>query len=222
MDGNGRWAAQNGVIRAKGHSEGAQAAKRCVKSAIACHVKYLSLYIFSTENWNRSAEEVDSLLNMILDIVRKEEAFYVEYGIRIIHSGAKERMSQRLIDEIAWVEERTKVFDNIIVNIAINYGGRDEIVRAVNRLCRDNTCRMPISATKLCEYMDVPLLPDPDLIIRTGGEYRLSNFLLWGSAYSELYFCDKLWPDWQDEDLKIALAEYSVRKRSFGGKSISS
>lgn len=221
MDGNGRWAVRHGLIRTQGHNEGVHAAKRCVKSAIEFGIKYLSLYVFSTENWNRPAGEVDILFNLITNNLRKEEQFYVDNGIRVVHSGSKAEMAERVIEEIMWVETRTALFDNIVVNLAINYGGQDEIVRAVNRFYQEHDRSTLITAKDIRQHIDVPSLPNPDLIIRTGGERRLSNFLLWESAYAELYFSDKLWPDWQIEDLDMALQTYASRQRSFGGKRVS-
>lgn len=220
MDGNGRWAVRHGLVRTQGHNEGIHAAKRCVKSAIDLGVRHLSLYVFSTENWNRPNEEVNILLGLIVNNLRKEEQFYVDNGVRVVHSGSKGGMPEHIIEEIMWVEARTKIFRNIVVNLAINYGGQDEIVRAVNRFYQESDRSTPITVQNIKEHLDIPLLPSPDLIIRTGGECRLSNFLLWESAYAELYFSDKLWPDWQAEDLGVALGTYSSRQRSFGGKRI--
>ena len=220
MDGNGRWAARHGMMRTEGHAEGVRAAKRCVQSAITCGIRYLSLYVFSTENWNRTKEEVGILMRLIANNLRKEEKFYQQNGVRVIHSGSREEMPKYVVDEIEWVERRTELFDTIVVNIAINYGGRDEIARAVNRFYQHNSHYTPISTEDIEAHLDITRMPSPDLIIRTGGEYRLSNFLLWGSAYAELYFSDKLWPDWQHEDLETALRAYSSRCRSFGGKRV--
>lgn len=222
MDGNGRWALRNRLARTQGHAAGIHAAKRCVESALKCGIEYLSLYVFSTENWNRSNEEVNILLNLIAVNLRREEQFYVDNGVRVVHSGEKEGMPVSIIEEIAWAEERTRHFDNMVVNLAINYGGHAEIVRAVNRWCQEQegSRAADISIEDIERNLDIPLLPPPDLIIRTGGEYRLSNFLLWESAYAELYFSDKLWPDWQKQDLEVAIKNYSTRHRSFGGKRV--
>lgn len=218
MDGNGRWAVRHGLIRTQGHNEGIHAAKRCVKSAIDLGIRHLSLYVFSTENWNRPQEEVNILLSLIANNLRKEEQFYIDNEIRVVHSGSKAGMPEHIIEEITWVEARTELFHNIMINLAINYGGQDEIVRAINRFYQENDHTAAITVENITEHLDAPLLPSPDLIIRTGGECRLSNFMLWESAYAELYFSDKLWPDWQSEDLETAVQTYSARQRSFGGK----
>lgn len=220
MDGNGRWAIRHGLARTKGHVEGLNVAKRCVKSAIDFGIQHLSLYIFSTENWNRSNVEVEFLFNLIASNIRKEEQFYIENRVRVVHSGSKAEMPEHVAAEIEWAEERTKLFENIVVNLAINYGGQDEITRAVNRFYQEHDHATPITTQNIKDYLDLPLLPNPDLIIRTGGECRLSNFMLWESAYSELYFSDTLWPDWQLQDFEEALRTYSSRRRSFGGRRV--
>lgn len=220
MDGNGRWALRHGLARTQGHAEGVRATKQCVRAAIAHGIQYLSLYVFSTENWSRSNEEIEILFKLITNNLRKEEQFYVENGIRVVHSGSKDGMPDYVVDEIMWAEERTRLFNDIVVNLAINYGGQEEIVRAVNRFYQHHDTHTSISVADIRERLDTPLLPNLDFIIRTGGEHRLSNFLLWESAYAELYFSDKLWPDWQQHDLEIALQEYASRHRSFGGKRV--
>lgn len=215
MDGNGRWAVQRGYRRTRGHQEGIEAAKRVIHGAIDLGISYISLYAFSTENWKRTENEVSFIMALVARNLRGQYDFYRENHIRVRHSGNLEGLPMAVQKEIATVREETKNFDRITVNIAINYGGRDEIVRAVNRILteKDGT----ISEAQISSALDLSDTPEPDLIIRTGGDRRLSNFLLWECAYSELYFSDRLWPDWSEEDLKAAVEDYTNRKRNYGG-----
>jgi len=215
MDGNGRWAKERGKPRTFGHSEGLQAAKRITKAASDMGVKYLSCYTFSTENWKRSESEVSFLMQLLKKHLREQLSFLRENNIRIVHTGSLDRLPQAVQKEIVDMEDLTKDLTGMTANLVINYGGRDEIVRAVKRLQEKG--EREITEEALSAAMDHPDIPDPDLIIRTGGEIRLSNFLLWESAYSELYFSPKYWPDWQAEDLKEAIDAYNSRNRRFGG-----
>ena len=215
MDGNGRWAKERGKPRTFGHSEGVRTAKRIAKAASDMGIKYLSLYTFSTENWKRSETEVNFLMQLLKKHLREQLSFYRENNIRVVHSGSLDRLPKVVQKEIVDVEALTKDFTGMTANLVINYGGRDEIVRAVKKL-RDQG-ESEITEEKLSAAMDHPDIPDPDLIIRTGGELRISNFLLWESAYSELYFSKKYWPDWQPEDLKEALDAFASRNRRYGG-----
>ena len=215
MDGNGRWAKERGKPRTFGHSEGVRTAKRIAKAASDMGVKYLSLYTFSTENWKRSEKEVKFLMQLLKKHLREQLSFYRENNIRVVHSGSLDRLPEVVQKEIVDVEDLTKDFTGMTANLVINYGGRDEIVRAVKKL-RDQG-ESEITEEKLSAAMDHPEIPDPDLIIRTGGELRISNFLLWESAYSELYFSKKYWPDWQEEDLKEAIEAFASRNRRYGG-----
>jgi undecaprenyl diphosphate synthase len=215
MDGNGRWAKERGKPRTFGHSEGVRTAKRIAKAASDMGIKYLSLYTFSTENWKRSETEVTFLMQLLKKHLREQLSFYQENNIRVVHSGSLDRLPKVVQKEIVDVEALTKDLTGMTANLVINYGGRDEIVRAVRKL-RDQG-ESEITEDKLSAAMDHPEIPDPDLIIRTGGELRISNFLLWESAYSELYFSKKYWPDWQAEDLKEALDAFASRNRRYGG-----
>ncbi len=222
MDGNGRWATARSLPRTEGHRQGLGAAKRIVKAASSLGISFLSLYTFSTENWKRTQEEVSFLMNLILGHLSAELDFYRENRIRVVHSGRREDLSPRLLDEIDAVARDTAGYDGLTVNLAINYGGRDEIIRAFHRLGHKGASLNPGGAEGDMEeairlYLDNPEIPDPDLIIRTGGEQRLSNFLLWQSAYSELYFCDTLWPDFGESHFVKALENYAGRERKFGG-----
>lgn len=215
MDGNGRWAKARGLPRTEGHREGLRVAKRIIRAAEDLGIRYLSLYTFSTENWKRAEEEVSFLMSLISRHLRAEFDFYRENHIRIVHSGDAVGLPEEVRESIRSVVDDTARYDGITVNLAINYGGRDEILRAFQRLIRSGA---ELSTEEsLRSFLDVPSLPDPDLIIRTGGDLRLSNFMIWESAYAELFFSDKLWPDWNEEDLKKAVDSFSVRERRFGG-----
>lgn len=226
MDGNGRWAKQRGQPRTSGHDEGLKTAKRIIRAASDAGISYLSLYTFSTENWKRAEDEVSFLMGLIKKHLKREYDFYRENRIRVVHSGDIERLPDDVQSEINQVMLDTRDYPGIVVNLAINYGGRDEIIRAFNRWL-SNSERMHstgkpensgrITEKDFREFLDLPSFPDPDLVIRTAGEKRVSNFLLWQAAYSEFYYSDKLWPDWQPEDLSQALEVYAGRDRKFGG-----
>jgi undecaprenyl diphosphate synthase len=217
MDGNGRWATRRNLSRHRGHREGLNAAKRTVTAARALGIQYLSLYTFSTENWSRTQDEVSFLMGLITSHLRKEYDFYRENKVRVVHSGNLERLPPNLQRELAAVMKDTEDFDGIQVNLAINYGGRDEIVRSVNRWLHNGRGDSDLDANTLRQHLDLPAFPEPDLLIRTGGERRLSNFLIWEAAYSELLFSDVLWPDFGHEDLEGAILDYQSRERKFGG-----
>jgi len=218
MDGNGRWAQQRGKPRTEGHLEGVKAAKRVVAAAAEARLVYLSLYAFSTENWARTQEEVSYLMGLIGLYLKKEYDFYRHNRIRIVHSGDLDGLPSAVQKEIEDVTRDTAEFGGLTVNLSINYGGRDEIIRAFRRLQAEDSLES-LTEESFRQYLDHPELPDPDLIIRSANEQRLSNFLLWESAYAELYFSPKLWPDWDGSDLREALADYARRSRRFGGTS---
>jgi len=221
MDGNGRWAQERKLPRSEGHREGLKTAKRIVAAARDMGIRYLSFYAFSTENWKRAQEEVSFLMRLIVDHLSKEFDFYRENRVRVIHSGRKDGLPPAVLKEILNVEKDTAQNDSIVVNLAINYGGRDEILRAVNAAIEKKTGQglpFELSEDDIRRELDTASLPDPDLIIRTAGEFRLSNFLLWGSAYAEFYSSEKYWPDWEAVDLRRALDAYGSRQRLFGGK----
>jgi undecaprenyl diphosphate synthase len=229
MDGNGRWAKQRGLARTEGHREGLEVAKRIVLAARREGVRFLSLYTFSTENWKRTAQEVGFLMSLIRIHLMKELDFYRENEIRIVHSGDRSGLSREVLTEIDRAVADTKHHHELTVNLAINYGGKDEIVRSIHRVIPNlytTDAQHPavlhdeitgvVTEQTIAQNLDHPEIPDPDLIIRTGDEMRLSNFLLWQSAYSELYFSSKYWPDFTPEDFHAALAEYAHRERRFG------
>ena len=216
MDGNGRWAQNLGKPRSFGHQEGLKTAKKIAIAALNAGVKYLSLYVFSTENWKRTEEEVSFLMQLIKSHLRAEYNFYKENKIRVLHSGDLKKLPKEIQKEITDITNETLAFDKLAVNLAINYGGRDEIIRAVNRWMKNRSGDEELTENDLGKYLDLPDVPDPDLIIRTAGDLRLSNFLLWESAYSEFYFSEKAWPEWTEEDFNNAIQEYMKRDRKFG------
>ena len=216
MDGNGRWAGQRGQLRTQGHIEGLQAAKRVVKAACEIGLSFLSLYTFSTENWKRTAQEVGFLMGLVKQYLREELGFCLENHIRVRHAGDRKGLPADILEALDDTCNATKSFEGLQVILALNYGGRDEIVRAVRKLIADGQDAGTVTEERLSKFMDNPDIPDPDLIIRTAGEFRTSNFLLWEGAYTEYYFSAKLWPDWTSEDLQEAILAYKRRDRRFG------
>jgi len=216
MDGNGRWAKSRGLVRTQGHLEGLKTAKRIVKAASDLGIKYLTLYAFSTENWKRAAEEVGFIMGLIKQYLRAEFDFSKQNKIRVRHAGDFDGLPPDIQKELSDSITDTAGFEGMQVILAINYGGRDEIIRAFKKFAAESE-NADVSEDVIQNYLDNPDVPDPDLIIRSAGEYRTSNFLLWEGAYSELYISQKLWPDWDKEDLETAIAEYQSRDRRFGG-----
>ena len=215
MDGNGRWAKKRLLPRSAGHKVGVDVARSIMTYADEIGIKYLTLYTFSTENWKRSKEEVDYLMKLLHDHIKNERDFYVKKNIRFLHSGDLSALSPELQEDIKSIIDETKNNTGITLILAINYGGRDEIVRGINKaICDKNNC---ISEIDFRNYLDNPTVPDADLIIRTGGEKRLSNFLMWQSAYSEFEFIDTLWPDYKKTDFYNSLLSFQEKNRRFGG-----
>ena len=214
MDGNGRWAKQRNLPRTSGHKEGLEVAKKIVKAAKEVGVKYITLYTFSTENWKRTQDEVGYLMGLIKNHLRAEFKFYKENDIRVKHIGNLSGLPKDIQDEINSTIEECKDFNSLTVVLAINYGGKDEITRAINKAKSENK---QINENNFTEFFDLPEMPDVDLIIRTGGEKRLSNFLLWHGAYAELDFVDTLWPDYNEECFYQSIKEFQKRNRRFGG-----
>lgn len=214
MDGNGRWAKQRNLPRTSGHKEGLEVAKKIVKAAKDIGVKYITLYTFSTENWKRTQEEVGYLMGLIKNHLRAEFKFYKENDIRVKHIGNLEGLPKDIQEEINSTVEECKDFNSLTVVLAINYGGKDEIIRATNKAVKENRL---LTENNFTEFYDLPEMPDVDLIIRTGGEKRLSNFLLWHGAYAELDFVDTLWPDYTEDCFYNSIKEFQKRNRRFGG-----
>jgi len=216
MDGNGRWAKKRGLPRLVGHNAGGDNIRPVAKILGDCGVKYLTLYMFSTENWNRPRIEVAGLLTLLGKKIDQEAQAFHQENIRLVHLGRLDRLSQKLRNKVQAAVELTRNNTGLTLCLAFDYGGRDEIVRAVGRMAKAGVANDNIDESVLAQYLDNPGIPDPDLIIRTGGESRLSNFLLWQAAYSELYFTPVLWPDFGRKDIEEALSEYKRRQRRFG------
>ena len=219
MDGNGRWAQKRGLPRTAGHKEGLETAKRIVRAASDLGISYITLYTFSTENWKRAQEEVGYLMGLIKGHLRAEFEFYKENKIRIEHIGNLSGLPRDVQEEILNAKKDTADFSGTTVVLAINYGGRDEIVRAARKLLESPVASQGkiLSEEDFCAAFDMPSLPEVDLLVRTGGEMRLSNFMLWHAAYAELFFTDTLWPDYGVEEFENCVKEFSARNRRFGG-----
>lgn len=216
MDGNGRWAQKRGLARTAGHKEGLETAKKIVKACANAGIKYVTLYTFSTENWKRAQEEVGYLMGLIKGHLRSEFEFYKANRIRIEHLGDLKGLPEDVQTEIINAKEETKNFTGLTVVLAINYGGRDEIIRSVKKIIEKQFDSDSLTEKSISDNFDIPELPDVDFLIRTGGEKRLSNFLLWHSAYAELCFTDTLWPDYTEDELIENLNEFYKRTRRFG------
>lgn len=216
MDGNGRWATVKGKNRLAGHKEGAESVRAIVEASKKIGIKYLTLYAFSTENWKRATEEVNGLMLLFEQFLKSEKKLMLKENIRLRIIGRKEGVSERLLKVIGEVEKETYVENpSLELNIAFNYGGRAEIIDGINKLLKED--KREITEEEFKNYLYNVNLPDPELIIRTSGELRTSNFLLWQSAYSEYYITDILWPDFREEQLKEAVETYIKRDRRFGG-----
>jgi len=220
MDGNGRWAGARGLPRTFGHRKGVEAVRRCVRHAGDRGIECLTLYAFSRENWRRPPTEVSELMTLLQRYIRSDLDKLVGNGVRVQVIGAREDLRENLRELIANAEARTCANERMTLVLAFNYGGRDEIVRAVRRT-HEAVARGELAADALTEetfarYLDTGPLPDPDLVIRTSGELRISNFLLWQSAYAEYAFPSTLWPDFDEEMFDEALGDYAGRQRRFG------
>jgi undecaprenyl diphosphate synthase len=211
MDGNARWASRQGLPVLAGHREGARTLKQTVRDAVELGVLELTVYAFSTENWTRPRDEVEGLMAMFAELIESETPELDEEGVRMRFIGRRDEVSDELRRRMAWAEEVTADNDRMTLFVAFNYGGRAEIVDAAARFDGGDE-----DAFRRCLY--APEMTDPELLIRTSGEHRLSNYLLWQCAYSELVFSDKLWPDFDKGDLAAALEEFEVRERRFGAR----
>lgn len=217
MDGNGRWAKLRNLPRTKGHREGLDVAKQIVKAASDLGIKFVTLYTFSTENWKRTQEEVGYLMTLIKKHLSSEFNFYKENKIRIEHIGDITALPMDVQTEIENAKNDTKNFTGTTVLLAINYGGKDEIIRGIKKLAAQKKDFSSITEQDLSLALDTKNIPDVDLLIRTGGELRLSNFLLWQAAYAELIFTDTLWPDYTKEEFIKNIQTFQHRTRRFGG-----
>ena len=216
MDGNGRWAKKRRLPRLAGHNAGGENIRPVVKIFANYGVKYLTLYMFSTENWNRPRIEVAGLLSLLAKKIDQETQAFHQENIRLVHLGRLDRLSQKLREKMKAAVELTKNNTGLTLCLAFDYGGRDEIVQAARRIADAGIPGDKIDESAFARYLYSTDIPDPDLVIRTGGESRLSNFLLWQAAYSELYFTPVLWPDFGHKDVEEALSEYKRRQRRFG------
>ena len=217
MDGNGRWAKQQGKPRTYGHKKGADTVRKILKEANRQNIKYLTLYAFSTENWKRSKFEVKALMTLFSNYLKKEKDELNENNVKLVYSGTDENVSDKLLKEMSDTEKFLEKNDAITLNIAFNYGGRREIIDGINQLLKDDSINK-INEEEFRKYLYHPEIPDPELVIRTGGEMRVSNFLLWEIAYSEFYICDKYWPEFTEKDFQIAIKDFANRNRRFGGE----
>ena len=214
MDGNGRWAEKRGLPRTFGHKEGADALRKIITYAGKIGVKYLTVYAFSTENWKRSKDEIDALMFLFKTYLKNEEKNIMKNNVRFLVSGRKNGVSSSLLEAIKKLEDKSRDNTGLILNIAFNYGGRAEIIDAVNSILKSGADNINEEDFSKYLYNDIP---DPELLIRTSGEFRISNFLLWQIAYSEIYITDALWPDFDEKELDKAIESYNGRDRRFGG-----
>lgn len=214
MDGNGRWAEKRGLPRTLGHKEGANALRKIITYAGKIGVGYLTVYAFSTENWKRSKDEVDALMFLFKTYLKNEEKNIMKNNVRFLVSGRKEGVSPSLLEAIKKLEDKSRDNTGLTLNIAFNYGGRAEITDAVNSILKSGIEHIDEENFSKYLYNDIP---NPELLVRTSGELRISNFLLWQIAYSEIYITDALWPDFDEKELDKAIQSYNERDRRFGG-----
>ena len=220
MDGNGRWAKAQGKDRCEGHIEGVVSVKACIKAARKRGVRYLTLYAFSTENWGRPQEEVNALMELFCKSVTKETPELIEQGVRVRIIGRRDRFSEEVRERLLHIEESTKEGEKLTLVLAFDYSSRDEMVRATKAVAekvqRGELSVEAINDRVISAHLDTADIPDPDLIVRTSGECRLSNFLLWQASYAEMYFPQTMWPDFREEAFDKALEIYAQRERRYG------
>jgi undecaprenyl diphosphate synthase len=216
MDGNGRWAKSHGMPRNEGHRQGKDNLRRIVEACVEFGIPVLTIYAFSTENWSRPPSEVGALLTILELVLDQEVEKLHKNGVQVRHIGSLEGVTPKLQEKIRKACAYTQNNNRLVLNVAFNYGGRDEIVRAVQRIVREGIPAAQVNEELISRYLYTGELPDPDLIIRTSGELRISNFLIWQAAYSEYYVTPTYWPDFDKDELRKALIEYSMRKRRFG------
>ena len=220
MDGNGRWAKSKGKERYEGHIEGVASVKACIKAACKRGVRYLTLYAFSTENWGRPQAEVDALMQLFCASVTKETPELIEQGVRVRIIGRRDRFSEDVRERLLHIEQSTAAGERLTLVLAFDYSSRDELVRATRKVAdkvqSGELCSEDINDEIISAHLDTADIPDPDLIIRTSGECRLSNFLLWQASYAEMYFPQTMWPDFREEAFDKALEEYASRERRYG------
>jgi undecaprenyl diphosphate synthase len=217
MDGNGRWAKLRGKPRIEGHRAGTENLRRILEHSVEFGVRMLTIYAFSTENWKRPPLEVMGLMNILENVIDRELPELHKNGVQLRHLGKLEKLKPTIRDKVKYAIELTKNNDRLILNVAFNYGGRDEIVQAVQNLIRDNVHPDDVTEDLLSKYMYTGASPDPELIIRTSGEFRTSNFLIWQAAYAEYYITPVYWPDFDKDEYYKALHTFSQRDRRYGG-----
>ncbi len=217
MDGNGRWALSRGLPRLAGHRAGTENLRRIIRASAEFGVKYLTIYAFSTENWRRPPAEVQGLMHILEDVIDRELEELYEEGVQLRHIGRLEKLAPNLRKKVQRAIHMTQENDRLILNIAFNYGGRDEIIYAIQNMIQDKVLADDVDIDLVDKYLFTAGIPDPDLVIRTSGELRTSNFLIWQSAYSEWYITPTYWPDFDREEYAKALETYAQRDRRFGG-----
>jgi undecaprenyl diphosphate synthase len=217
MDGNGRWALQRGLPRLAGHKAGTENLRRVIRSTVEFGIPYLTIYAFSTENWGRPPEEVQGLMRILEDVIDRELNELHKEGVQLRHIGRLERLAPTLQEKVLHAIDMTRDNQRLILNIAFNYGGRDEIVQAIQRIIKDGVPAENVTDEMVSRYLYTAGVPDPDLIIRTSGELRISNFLIWQAAYSEWYVTPTFWPDFDKEEYRRALETFAQRDRRYGG-----
>ncbi len=216
MDGNGRWAKARGLPRRAGHEAGTENLRRVIRACVEFEINILTIYAFSTENWGRPQWEVQALMHILENVIDRELDELNEEGVQLRHLGELDRLPEHLQRKVRYAVELTRNNERLIVNVAFNYGGRREIVRAIRQIVADGIPPEQIDEDVVSRYLYTAGLPDPDLIVRTSGELRVSNFLLWQGAYAEYYATPTYWPDFDREELRKALEHYSQRVRRFG------
>ena len=216
MDGNGRWAKSKGKLRIFGHNNGVKAVKNTVEAAAEIGIKFLTLYAFSTENWNRPSKEVNALMTLLVSAINKETKTLMNNNIKLSTIGDTDSLPSKAKKELAEAIDKTKENTRMTLVLALSYSGRWDILNAVNEITKKGVENDKITEEQFQQYLSTKSVPDPELLIRTSGEYRISNFLLWQIAYSELYFTDTLWPDFRRADLAKAILDYQSRERRFG------
>jgi len=216
MDGNGRWALKRGLPRLAGHKAGTENLRRIIKACVEFGVGYLTIYAFSTENWGRPHEEVNGLMRILEDVIDKELSELNEQGVQIRHLGRLDQLAPALQEKVMDAVHTTQHNSKLVLNVAFNYGGRDEIVHGIQQMLKDGVSPESVTPELVSKYLYTAGVPDPDLIIRTSGELRISNFLIWQAAYSEWYVTPTYWPDFNKEEFRKALDEFSNRDRRYG------
>jgi len=216
MDGNGRWAKKRGLPRFFGHRKGVDSVRKIVRASAEFGIKYLTLYVFSSENWERPQSEINKLMKLLEQLLIKEEPELNKNNVRVRAIGQIERLPQKVQDSLNYMINKTKDNTGLVLVLALSYGGRNEIIDAIKKIAREKKDFAVLTSEEFRNYLYDSLLPDPDLLIRTAGEMRISNYLLWQSAYTEFYFTEVLWPDFDKKELLAAIEDYSQRKRRFG------